>query len=1265
MIKDLGSYSIQTSKQVQRDDITCMLQEREDISVDSTKLFASNSEYGYDYDEDSFNSFDDTIVQDALLDATFTCASSPRKIDILGVKNRFRVHVDIVKLELYSILSNVISEILKEKIGKRGNATIDFSLQYRCSSHIHGDNDHRGECTNRICQVHVLPTLHLTAAAVGEAELDKYIRMINARLPRTQKIMHSSNFCFSLDSHPNDKVIMIELVMKIHPSRTLRNRYRGDSTQKALLIACASLPVTEFTLEQRSSVHSKIDLRLTPLYTEGGNRVTEKANMESCEAIGSISVQITLSVEPEYKASSNLQSPLHSTIKEVSVGSGRSQMIVPEKKEIEGSMIKAPRKSISTSDTRDSIIWIALRMMKITGNHSSDNYFHLRLSALGELKFYQKYGARGKEKKISDSLRELNIFMHDGSLQEGKHDEMNDGILSSSFAIYNAEGEQFELGDSHRREENLSLAFELWGSNRLRNYGCQQTIADGSFFYGTGLIPITLRYPHQNESIAPPIIKDIDVNLSGPSPIPINASFHTAVGSWQQIRIYPLLCVSAVKIQRIWRAQKEKLVLFGCVSCRNVNIPKLSVPLARYEPDINSVKQVLAIANAVHERKVIEESSRENDACYTGDSVEMIIRGSQLGGRSTTISGDSEVNKVGLYPPFHLCIRVGKCQGLKEILTLWLEHNELRSKWITFDSDPISDSFWLLSNAVMVTFRVYSGCAVLGWHIFSSDKKYLHNFINDPNFNFQASALCQLSDDFLRYLRSSSITFTLWFIPSTMTEECSFQIGNDGEADIPSSAIKICHANIFLPELLDSRTLEYSQKCPWCLSFPESDGNEVIGYVDVNVTRLNGCDDIAMPYSAIDLRRNQSPSDMILTDTKAQETPNLNKESHIKHEINQIELMSMGYFLNENEAVVSGTSGIDSTGDVLNGAHEIFQSDELFQREVTKHETLPEVEVELIGGSVDTPEEAHNDDDSWTERNLDSIMASLDDVRVNLNRKGNDSSSDDEAQEDRCLDKTIELRSDHEKILKMSDDCSLPVHRTLSSVAAHSVESLDQVIRELRASTFVESSSEGSKKSIWSNTTVYVPKNDDSNESIRPTGEVVERFDYVVTQNEYSDSSSSSSEIFSRNLKTCTSHAKTLGMRRYKRQADIDTVFEANPYEALGYWNHKAPIPMVRSFTPRIRSTMIGNRDRHHSCPIRPMKFLSELPSTSSSSACLSPSSCSSTSILESSCKKSGDYLAYNRNRISKIMDTYLRRHEHSKIRPSSAPSNTRFHVLE
>jgi hypothetical protein len=622
------------------------------------------------------------------------------------------------------------------------------------------------------------------------------------------------------------------------------------------VVACAKVPLHGIVSEQSTSVHSKIDLRLLSSQKQGNiGGSSRKIKVGVSEAIGSIAVRITLPTKPECNAM-DLRPPLGSNIHPVSPKIECKSLMSAEEKN-EDIKITALSKSCARNENLGATMWISLQIIKITGIHSSNDCLNLRVYCSScALKPCHEDGIYSGERKSSDTFHDFYIHTNDTNSVDQQH-----VVKLPISAICTTENEHTELGDNHTEKKYVPLRFELWGMRRLVSQHDerenQQHTANDSTFFGAGVIPINIMDPDRGQSIIPQFIQTIDVKLSSPLPLPVYASLRTAVGTRIQIKMYPLLCSSAEIIQRAWRFQKENKIRLGLILRRMLNAPSLSainggsesatigqepsLPIADNDSTFNSSQ----VAMAVNETKNIQRSFREGNICHSNQAhittkyLVTTLKGAEGGEISVPIDDDPKPNQtVMLYPPFHLCIRVGNVQGLREILTLWLEHNGLRYKWTNSDYDFMSDSLWLLSNALIVTFRVNSGSADFGWYAYSSNKRLLNDFLQDPNFNYQATAFCQLSDHFQRYLRSHSIIFTLWLIPSEMTEY-DFQNNNEGEAVIPASAVKICHTHCPLHQLLDFKDRDYCMKCPWTLSFAESDESEVIGYVNISIGRLN------------------------------------------------------------------------------------------------------------------------------------------------------------------------------------------------------------------------------------------------------------------------------------------------------------------------------------------------------------------------------------------------------------------------------------------
>lgn len=177
-------------------------------------------------------------------------------------------------------------------------------------------------------------------------------------------------------------------------------------------------------------------------------------------------------------------------------------------------------------------------------------------------------------------------------------------------------------------------------------------------------------------------------------------------------------------------------------------------------------------------------------------------------------------------------IKVGKVKGIKEIIILWLENENLLEQ----QSNDVNDLFY--SAGILVTFEImskelsnYSNC--YSKQYCSSRILNLENLVSeDDDFDLTTTIKFDSSKQMLNYVMSETLTLNLWFLPIvTEAMHSQYPTINMSKCILPDGSKKVCWSNCPLRAIL-SIASETRFCCPWIVPLTKgSEDTEMMGEV--------------------------------------------------------------------------------------------------------------------------------------------------------------------------------------------------------------------------------------------------------------------------------------------------------------------------------------------------------------------------------------------------------------------------------------------------
>jgi len=328
---------------------------------------------------------------------------------------------------------------------------------------------------------------------------------------------------------------------------------------------------------------------------------------------------------------------------------------------------------------------------------------------------------------------------------------------------------------------------------------------------------------------------------------------------------YSSLLVSkmALLIQNLWRGKKRNSIrkrnehLYLNTNCspskmngtrKNDPSEFLSSQIDEILSDQNKLRQHCD-TDAVNQNSTVQDSttrttrnvgtSPKNDAC--GEQPEFSLQNLHNANKHGIGVGRREIGPGTFYSKHEAVIHFGECSGVREMITLWSDNEMTRDSIIPFTfgthdwiSSGILVSFSILSRARFDPSSISSAPKIVHFSSGISRMSISRRLIA---LNHEFSVLIDGSPEMKSYLQSEKLVCKLWFVPvvtDAMLGEYP-KSSADQVVIVPKEASLICTTSCPLTVLMRDKDV-MSYVCPWTYAHDLS-FDHVIGKVQIDIGR--------------------------------------------------------------------------------------------------------------------------------------------------------------------------------------------------------------------------------------------------------------------------------------------------------------------------------------------------------------------------------------------------------------------------------------------
>ncbi len=551
-------------------------------------------------------------------------------------------------------------------------------------------------------------------------------------------------------------------------------------------------------------------------------------------------------------------------------------------------------------------------------------------------------------------------------------------------------------------EKDIAVTVEIWThSNRSKdsNEGLNEDATEAADDELLGTLTIWVEIPQQlaESSIYPAVVRNSVLQIKMPkTKKQSSAPITLAVGFVSQINKFASMTEKATLIQRWLRtcshqkdirhqetskvpAQENGLQNLRFISALLIqNFWRGKTNVARSRP-VNTIINPTFSQFKMHNTRSTHDNFQT--ASFDQKYQEQMVQ-------------QSKKDRGLSYLAHEIKIYFRECYGIRELITLWADN--LPSK------DPkIPCSFqaqdWA-SSGIMITFSILSRSRHNGSNI-SPDLQILHysSSISRMNLNrhlvplnYEFSALIDESPSMKSYLQSERLLCELWYIPvatNAMLEEFSKPTANKLPL-VPQEANLICTTCCPLTVLLRKGDF-ISYVCPWSLAHDLS-FDQKVGKVQIDIGAINTSNTLG--HHRVSLL----PNDDCWCGTNGSDGFDWTLPDEIEA------IMSQRFLDSSRTGITSSTGGKDAfkqiafTKVVLEEKDHRTSSQEATLEATKKEHPSASKTCSITHGLIKTkPSEKntepieYSENDSWTGRELDSVLASLDVVTNALISKEN------------------------------------------------------------------------------------------------------------------------------------------------------------------------------------------------------------------------------------------------------------------------------------
>ena len=327
---------------------------------------------------------------------------------------------------------------------------------------------------------------------------------------------------------------------------------------------------------------------------------------------------------------------------------------------------------------------------------------------------------------------------------------------------------------------------------------------------------------------------------------------------------------------------------------------------------------------------------------------------------------------------YAIIIRFGECSGVREIIALWAD-NDL----------PFCNQQDFVSSGILITFSMLARSSLSSKpeHLFFSSGITRMGSMNRhlASLNYEFSVLIDESDEVVSYVQSEMLVCKLWFVPM-VTEVMSkhYPTSSTDQVTVPKLAKVVCSTRCPLTVLANNPDVA-SYLCPWSLVLA-SDSEDVIGQVQITIGSKANTWKSTPAIKLNSIQRNA-------TQINYSDIFDWDLPDKIEAAISQPKQKSNSKGREGNPCSIEANHRpYSSASRSYHGEEDIRSHDctehNRYRKSEERHEILSceasHGAITTLGNSstndcerkADSP--APSLDDSWSERNLASVLASLD-----------------------------------------------------------------------------------------------------------------------------------------------------------------------------------------------------------------------------------------------------------------------------------------------